>query len=895
MKAFLFTDIEGSTRLWEEHEADMRSTLAAHDAILDAAVAGAGGEVFKHTGDGAAAVFGSVTDAAVAAVDAQIRLRDADWGAVDALRVRMGIHWGDAESRVNDYFGRAVNKAARLMDAASGGQVVLSAFAADELTHDSSGISVRDLGTHQLKDLSEAERVMQLCHAELESDFAPLSSVSRVPRNLPALAEGFLGREDELGFLRTMLEKSRLVTLTGTGGVGKTQLAIALAERMIDRRPDGAWFCDTSDLRTPGGVAARLNSVLSIDAAADGDSTVQLREGISSKRLTLVLDNVESGSAGVGDMVTKLVDECPNIHVICTSRAVLGIRGEQTMMVNPLPVPADDDDLDSVHESPSVELFLRRATDANPYFVADHTNLGAIARICRRLDGLPLGVELAAAHMNVIDAADLENQLAKGLDTIDDRGRTLQSVVAMSYGALSHEERALFRRLGVFHGGFSFRAASRMADDRFAEPMALLSGLVRKSVIFVDTTWTGPGTRYRMLSLLRDFAREQLQATGELATALDDHIEVCLTDARRASELLLTDEEASAAIGLDADLANFRAAHRYALDTERTAIALELVGALARFALQATRYELCTWAEDSLRRPNARTDMPGSGAALALTGVAASISGDLDAAQRLCAEAVARSENFGEEELAFALEMQAKTAVLVTDHETVAGASDRCRALGGDIAQRVAPAMSSYTALAAARSGAPAAAADHAQRAVDAARTGGCPTMQALALYASAVAEEDAARSLELLTEATEHAESVRNRFVIGLTLQLMMWKRARLDSDDADTEGIVRSVGYWYRVANWTNLDQSLKMMVSALAVRAPRDLLAVVSGWLDHRGEIAGTTAMVQSGSYPAAVQTLRDALGSDAFEAAAKRGRSYSVGDIVELCRAELAEIS
>jgi class 3 adenylate cyclase len=384
---FLFTDLEGSTRLWEEHPEAMRPALARHDAILHEAIAVHGGFVVKTTGDGFHAVFGTAHDAVDAAVAAQLALIGEPWEMTGRLRVRMGLHTCEAELRDGDYYGSAVNRAARLMATAHGGQIVLS-LATSELAREAP-VELLELGEHRLPDLARPERVFQVVHKDLPIDFPALRSLDAFPSNLPLQLTVFVGREDELAEIAAALGSARVVTLTGIGGVGKTRAALQTAARMLAQYRDGAWFCELAPVRDPDAVVEAVASALGVVAGLGQTIEDTLLDFLRSKQILLVFDNCEHLLDSVTDLVDRVVRACPGVTVLATSREGLALTGERILALRSLGIPDLDATGDAATSADAVRLFVERASDARSGFALQDDNTAAIVQICRRLDGIP--------------------------------------------------------------------------------------------------------------------------------------------------------------------------------------------------------------------------------------------------------------------------------------------------------------------------------------------------------------------------------------------------------------------------------------------------------------------------------------------------------------------------
>ena len=531
---FLFTDLESSTRLWEEHPEAMREALARHDVLLREAVEARNGHVVKSTGDGMYAAFSTAGDAVEAAIAGQIGLEHEAWGETGRLRARMALHTGVAEQRGHDYFGPVLNRAARLTEVAHPGQVLCSQAATD-LVSDSlpSPIGLTDLGRHRLRDLSRPEVVFQVQHPDLPADFPPLRTLDAFPGNLPTERTPLIGRSSELARLTGLLERHRLVTITGVGGVGKTRLALQLGADVLDRFPDGAWLVALASIRDQGLVPSTVAAALGVPERPPRPLIDVLCDAIGSRELLLILDNCEHLLDETARLVDVLLDVCPAMRVVTTSREALGIEGEQSWPTPSLALPATDVpySLEHVADADAVALFVERARAIWPDFELSVDNAPAVVAVCRRLDGIPLAIELAAARVGALGPEDILERidqrfllLTGGSRTALERHQTLQAAVDWSYDLLDERERRFFNRLSVFASGFTLEAACAVAaDDRMTEVEVLdvLGDLVAKSMVIADRS--GGSVRYRLLETLRQYGRERLAGEGDVEVTRDRH------------------------------------------------------------------------------------------------------------------------------------------------------------------------------------------------------------------------------------------------------------------------------------------------------------------------------------------------------------------------------------
>jgi predicted ATPase/class 3 adenylate cyclase/DNA-binding CsgD family transcriptional regulator len=541
---FLLTDIEDSTRHWQRSPESMGAAVARVYALLDDAISAHGGvrPVEQGEGDSVVAAFSRASDALLAARAAQVALHAESWPTVEPVRVRMAVHTGDATLRdEGNYMGQTIIRTARLRAIAHGGQVVLSAVTRD-LTIDQLGseIELVSLGTHRLKDLARPEDVWQLAEAELPSEFPPLRSLDSVPNNLPVQLSTFVGRLDEIATVATLVRGNRLVTITGTGGAGKTRLSQQVAAEVSDQFPDGAWWVEL--VATSAGLEVPLTIAAAIGGRIPSGVTPgsALATTIADRRMLLVLDNCEHVIADIARLVDELLRACPNLGVLATSRIGLDVPGELTWRIPALSLPPAETrfPIGVLGQFDAVRLFVERAKRVRPNFVLDDANGPAVAEICQRLDGIPLALELAAARCRSLSPAQIREGLndslrllTGGARTVLPRQQTLEASIDWSYSLLTDVDKALLRRLAVFVGGFDLTAAEAVASDREPEPGALtpldvldgLDRLVEQSLVMIDDDHPGPDSRYRLLETVRQYARSRLVEHDELDAYLDAH------------------------------------------------------------------------------------------------------------------------------------------------------------------------------------------------------------------------------------------------------------------------------------------------------------------------------------------------------------------------------------
>ena len=571
----LFTDIEGSTRLWEQQPERMSRALALHDALARATVERNDGIVVKMFGDGMFAAFADPVDGINATLALLQALADSTATNGIALNIRCGLHLGTVEHRDGDFFGSPVNRTARIMAAAHGGQVLLSQALVDDVgARLPPEMTLRDLGGVRLKDLASPERVFQVLHPSLRLDFPVLRSLESTPNNLPQQLTSFLGRERELQELAKLLPVSRLLTLLGMGGLGKTRLSLQIAAEALDGFPDGVWFIDLAPIKDPSLVPSAVAQELGVQEEPGRALTQTLSAHLKTRKLLLILDNCEHLVHSCATLANAVLQAAPEVRIIATSREALRIRGEQTYAVLPLPVPDRGARAVDLAKSDSVQLFMDRARLHKPGFELTDKDAPVVAELCGRLEGIPLALELAAARMRALSLAEINARLRDRFKLLTGGGRllmerqqTLRALVTWSYDLLQPNEQVLLDRLGVFAGGFDHDACAAVCGSDPLEGddvLDLLMSLADKSLVMAEDL--DDGTRYRTLETIRDYAREKLGARGELEETAARHCNHFLTLAKAANQGLKGADQGGWIQRLEAELDNLRAALALALD-----------------------------------------------------------------------------------------------------------------------------------------------------------------------------------------------------------------------------------------------------------------------------------------------------------------------------------------
>jgi predicted ATPase/class 3 adenylate cyclase len=662
---FLFTDIEGSTKLWEKSPRSMQIALTRHDALLWEAIEGHGGFVFKTVGDAFCAVFPTALGALKSALAAQRGLFSEAWGdEIGALRARMALHTGTTHERDGDYFGPPVNRVARLLSAGHGGQILLSS-STQELVRDHlpPETHLRDLGERRLKDLSRPERIFQLTAPDLPSEFPPLKTLETHTNNLPLQATPLIGREREVeavcGLLRS--PETRLLTLLGTGGTGKTRVGLQVAAELVDDFEDGVFFVPIAAITDPTLVAPTIARALGLSEGGARPAEELLEGYLRDRRTLLLLDNLEQ-VLEAAPVVDRLLSTAAGLKILATSRTPLGLYGEYEFPIPPLSLPDPESlpPLENLTEYEAVRLFVERARAVRPDFSLAEDNAPAVVEICERLDGLPLAIELAAARIKLLTPQVLLDRLGNrlkiltgGARNLPERQRTLRNAIEWSYELLDEGEKMLFGRLGVFSSGATLEAMEAVCDTEGDLPTDVFEGassLLDKSLLRQEEG-AGGEPRFVMLETIHEFANAKLEGSGEAEAVRRVHAEYFLALAEEAEPMLWGAEDAAWLERLEQEHDNMRAALHWAIEHEEGELALRVGGALRWFWYMEGYYsEGRRWLEVALGKEG-----PASAEArikaLAGVGFLAVDQGDLDRAEAAADEGLELSTQAGSSSL----------------------------------------------------------------------------------------------------------------------------------------------------------------------------------------------------------------------------------------------------
>jgi len=906
---FLFTDLAVSTRLWDVEPDAMRDALARHDEILRDAVETHDGVVVKGRGDGIHAAFATAEAAVRAAIACELAVEAEAWSVSEPLRVRIGLHTGVAELRDGDYFGSAVNRAARLEAIAHGGQIVCSQATADlALDVLAEGVEFVDLGEHRLRDLARPERVCQVSANGLQQQFGALASVDAFATNLPVQLTSFIGRDADVVAVAQALENSRLVTLTGVGGVGKTRLAIQVAAELSPAFAHGVWLCELAATSDPDLLAQVVVATMGVQPRAGRSLAESVCDYLSGKHVLIVLDNCEHLLDAAAEIAEAILLAAPRVRVLATSREGLAVAGEHVRPVRPLGI-ATESNLEAIAACEAVRLFAERAAAAHPSFVVDSTNATFVAEICRRLDGIPLAVELAAARVTSMGtgeiAALLDDRfrlLTGGRRRGIERHHTLRATIEWSYALLGERERVVFDRLGVFAESFDADAATTVAggDEVAAWDMReVLDDLAAKSMIVLED---GPQAtrRFRLLETLRQYALERLDDSGCTEDYRRRHAEHYAAFAEAAGPGLEGSDEAAWVWRFDAELDNLRAAVAWALDTEAPAdaeLGLRIIAPLVGQSFYRPSAGVGEWAEAAL--PRAETSTPGRRCAV-LTAAAwkAVLEGDLDLARTRASEALrdglspdttspgwvhsalACAHSFAGDHLAARETLAAGRHALDT-----IGAPDYAHLeldLNGLMGRSVAGQLGEARA--------------PAEDALRRGRTLANPSQLIVALrwFAGTRRADETDETIEALEECLAHSRAVATPDApdvlqpLGLLAKLRTRRRERAPAIEALREGVARAHDSGQLVMLAFVLSCGINVTVD---LDAP-ELAARLGGALTD-GSLAGLTYLDASvgADGQAALDHARAQLRPDLYEAERATGIAMSYDGIVEYTLAEL----
>jgi predicted ATPase len=859
---FLFTDVEGSTRRWETDAEGMRAALTAHDHALRSAIAAHGGFLFKHTGDGVVAAFSSPKSAVDAAVAAQHALE---------LPVRMGLATGEAELRDGDYFGAVLNRAARVMAAGHGGQILL----ADSTAVLIAGVELLDLGPRRLRDVSAPIGVFQVRAPGLLTEFPPLRALDSNPGNLRPVASSIVGRESELDGVRAALKVQRLVTLTGVGGVGKTRLALEVATRLAGEFPDGTWFFDLAAVADPAAVPDAVAAVMGITQQPEKSVAETVAATLEGRVRLLVFDNCEHVLDAAADLIEAILDHSATVKILATSREGLRLADEQLWPVASLDADA------------AVDLFIERAQRVAPPSLAE--DVSVVAEISRRLDGIPLAIELAASRTASMTASEVRDHLDQRFRLLVGsrrglaRHQTLRQAVAWSYDLLDDAEKKLLERCSVFAGSFDAQSACAIAEFDDTDELAildLLDALVRKSLLVADRS--SGRTRFSMLETIRQFAEEHLVASGAAEEVRAAH--AFFYADREADVLALWDSPAQRAAydWFATELANLRTAFRWAADNGDLDIAAPIATYAAWVGYLTENYEPIAWAEE-LIEPARAVDHPRL-TALYVVASYCYMAGRIEAGVRYT-EAAERAISVGGNHVPHFADGFVGGAYVGVGQP---GRWIRwCRAHLARERGNTVTRASMVIALAITGSADDAVAA--ADGLIDAAESTDNPLVLSWALIADglAVEETDPVRSLVAQRRGLEIAQDNGNRAI----LTIIAGNLCRVEAEHGDPLAALRyfslAIGNYHDSGNTYMLRQPLGFLAAFFDRLGRYEAAATIAGF----AAASPLAALANFADFGTAVARLRNVLGEATHESLARKGETMTTADIVAYAFAQI----
>ena len=884
---FLFTDVVGSTDLWEHHPAAMRVALAKHDEVVRAALQARGGYIFSTAGDAFSAAFSSPSEAVLAALDGQSALAGVPWPDGIDLRVRMGLHTGTADERQGDYFGPSLNRAARIMGLARGGEVMVSAATA-HLTRelDRAGITFVDLGTAELRGIGP-EQLYGVAHHDRPADFMSLASrqTGELTARLPSIPTSFLGREVDVLKLASALGAARLITLVGPGGVGKTRLAVEVGWGVAERYPDGVWLVELAPVRERDAVAHALVTGLDVRPIPGQSPTHALIAGLARQRRLVVIDNCEHVLDDVAAVTRQLLDHCPTLTLLATSRAPLGVPGERVWAVAPLPP-----------SGAGAALFVDRAAAAGSTFAADEA-AAAIRTLCERLDGMPLAIELAAARARALTPSELLSRLSdrfrllRSLRAGDERHATLQATVEWSYQLLDPVAQRVFDRLGAFSGPVDLAAVCAVAGDEQLDDLDVIDALivlVDHSLVIAESD--GVTSRYRMFDTMRAYARDRLAEHGELDRLAGRH---AVWVAERAAVLNdeLVGNNWDAALGavdtMERLWPDLRAAVTFALASENAALVARLLGSFSVEAMFRERDEVDDWLSLGLNLPGIAAD----GLAPNLLGVAAQMSwraGRFEEMTRRVNAALPLLPGIGSDpvesvRLAQTTEMivtgrvQQARLFLETAHTQLAGA----QTFGAGYFDTVIGLVDCYL-------GQP-------QRALDRIQAMAPHPNPILRCFQSwvrtaALLDIDPAQAIAPGRETVDMAQQIRASWMVDTVSNYLTAALARAGDAREALETMRSVLVHTAAGGGIQSLGNTIRNGIVLFTRLGQAEPAAVLSGWLLAQPVVIPGTAGMRAHA-DEAIEILRATLGPDALAAAQARGATMTGAQAVQLFVDEL----
>jgi predicted ATPase/class 3 adenylate cyclase len=879
---FLLTDLEGSTRMWEQDPVAMKTAMVRHDDLLEKTIAEYHGHVFARMGDGMACAFATARDAVAAAAAFQQALAAESWGTARPLRARVGLHTDEAVI-VDDtgYASLPINRCSRLMTAAHGGQVVVSG-ATEMLMRGQlpGGMELADLGEHRLRDLGQPTRIFQLVREGKRQDFPPLRTLDSFPGHLPAQVSSFIGRKNDASRVANALDTSRVVTITGVGGVGKTRLALQVAADVLPKYRDGAWLVELAPVRDVTGVVEVVAEVFRFTGRSGLSLEDALLEMLAQKQALLVLDNCEHVLGSVARLVSRIERECPGVGVLATSREGLAIDGEQILALPPMEAGQPGEDIERLVHADATSLFVERARQVKADFALSDSNSRAVVEICQRLDGVPLAIELAAARVIALSPIELLRRLDRRFQVLAggrrgaiERHATLRAAIDWSYELLNPAEQRLLARLSVFSGGCTLEAIEEVCEGDPVERdavMDLVTGMVARSLVIAEDT--GVGTRYRLLETIRQYSEERLADVGETEALLLRHAGFYAELSARASQNSYGPDQLEWAQYIKLERDNLVAALANAIDSGNAAMAVQLV---ANHSLQSraegpTGELLPIDGQPVLAMPGA-DEQPGYPLVLVVAAYKAQSIGDWQLVDELCERALAAERSVAASHHGHRIEMevcslQAQGSLASGDYAEAVSAYTRAAELANaDGHPGLAAIFLSYKVnCALLGSIEDDEMASTAERSVALARQSRMPGAMVFGLNALAMAlgEADPGRAKALLRESIELASTPGQEIASGFLTASHV--AARLGEWNAALALAARTMLLWRWSMSLMASAPSLALCARALAADQP-EVAGILRGasYAAYRGASPAQPSAARTASGDSAVNFVLEAL--------------------------------
>jgi len=909
--AILFTDIEGSTEKWDADAAAMRQQLARHDQVVTSSILDNKGEVVKHTGDGFLARFNSERDATSAAVTAQIRLAELDFSAVGGIRIRGAVDAGPVENRNGDLYGLALNRCARIMDAAHGGQVLASENVWASLHNETTirigekeePIDFVDLGLHRLKGLARSQRLFHVLHPQLQKDFPPPRSLNSSVGNLPIDSTNVVGREDLIRRIAELLDRPGVITLIGPGGVGKTSLAIRAGHEVRAKFPDGVWFVDLAAESDPRGVAGAVTHAMGVARRSGQSLETTLRDVLSSRQALLIVDNAEHLADATRDLISQILVQDSSSRLLVTSRIPLGGSAETKIRIDPLATPdrLGVTSLDEALKSPAVQLFVERARIARPGFTLTEENMVDVLAVCDRLDGLPLAIELAAARTEVMSLSQISSKLNDRFRLLqagpdqDSRHRTLVATLDWSYENLTPGAQFLFTNLSPLASSFALDAAAALSRGDELDVIDQLGELINNSM--VTTVHNGDDIRYRLIETMRDYASLRLEGSGDASEVRQRHGMFYADMAGALYDVTWSEGALGALDRCRQELADLRRAFERFLVSDPLSALTMATDLYALWLIRDLISDGRRWLEEAIDAMGGIAGAPLSKemvVALDDAGTLAWMMGNTKEAVRYLEAAIATAENLE-------ITLPPKALVRLGSIRTLAGdpaeglrLCEMARSIARELSTEGESLMVVERTLGAvlALSGEPKEGAAICEQAISRARATDLWLPSALTNLAYASGEINPARAVEVSLEAIEQSRRIGSKYYQGSAWAALGLARLTMGDVAASCRAYAEAIGLMLDTGARQSVLLSLFKLSEALIDVATESAI-VLSGGVARLQLGPGSDGTWQEARYQHLQQQVGDRLDEHAFSLAWTRGGDLTIDAMVVLARETVDE--